>query len=84
MHSDAWAPVIPGHVDVQLHVAAVATATVKDTFSKGPWEPQEGWCPLPTLAVGSLRPAVLADVITGELWDKFKLVMQQCLEIGSW
>ncbi|KAK4819163.1 hypothetical protein QYF61_025978 [Mycteria americana] len=32
---------------VQLHLAAVATATGKDTFSKGPWEAQEGGVPFP-------------------------------------
>lgn len=47
MHGDAWAPVIAGHVDMQLHLAAVATAAGKDTFSKGPWEPQEGAVPFP-------------------------------------
>ena len=34
-----------GHVNTHLHLAAAATG--KDTFSKGPWEHQEGDVPFP-------------------------------------
>lgn len=64
--SDGWARVSAGHAHSQLCQAAIATATGKGTFSKGPWEPQEGVVPLPRW----MSAAWELSFGRWELWDK--------------